>query len=266
MDRISKTRMLRILKSAIFLGAFLACTPAGAETTLDDIKRIESDAQKMKDRITLPANKNSEGKQTAENLFNLFHSDDYRNRIEQEKERILETHFEPFIPVEPDENKVERAYLDPSERIFVLVTSAMPESVLKNYIRDLSKINDPNTAIVFRGFIDGIVNPNTTMSFIQKLVQDETGKHPKVKIQIDPHVFSKFSVTKAPAVVYAWNIDMADLTNSVGMPGNLEKDLDAAMVCGDASLDYALDQIYEETGRDVIKTAVKKIRGNFYDE
>lgn len=165
--------------------------------------------------------------------------------------------------------------LSPNERIYVFISSSVPKSTLKNYIRDVDRLNDPNITLVMRGFVgeEGIKFFKPTQRFILGLLlmddkcKWESGEKCKMyrsMVQIDPMLFSRYEITSVPAMVYADGVNILEPRSSEGLSENagVGKSL---VLYGDTSLEGAIDRFHSETGATSLKTALDVLRKGYYN-
>lgn len=162
----------------------------------------------------------------------------------------------------PQADPVERYYsaykprkgvLSDDERIYIFISSSMPEMTIRNYIRDASKIGN-NIYLILRGGIGGIKQIMPTVVWANSLLKKNSLCESQcemygVKILIDPFLFRKYGITKVPAVVYV---------KGVQNPEGLSEGLNSVKInnfwvsYGDVSLDYHLKLIEEKSGRKIL--------------
>lgn len=276
LKRISMPYWLPLLVLMACPGFVLAQEPS-VEAVRETFNRVE----KMKEQITLPGESDSEVADQARKDAIKVQSKAFQQKIQAEKQRILETQFRPYLPELP---KVPSAKsnqdmcpdrLPASERIFIFVSASMPMQTLRAYARDLDRLGDQNIVMVLRGFVDGMRYFQPTLDFLGKVLVKETGcrlnsskpcESYQANIQIDPLVFHKLDISQVPAVAYVQSIQMVDAGQSMGRSGNLVAEPDAVVVYGDAALTYALQQIAEATHSPGIQKLIHALRGDFYDE
>ena len=249
------------------LGQIIMAQDSNIDSKIDLVQQAMDQAATYENEIMLPEI-NKDGASAAKNAFDTYQSEKFQQKITSESERIRQKLFGSFSRQnEPGENN-ENMCLDRltgDEKIYLFISSSIPHNTLRTYVRELDKLNDPNIVVVLRGFVGSMEKIRPTLEFIESLlVKDSTcrlseGKQCEVyqaNIQIDPLVYRKFNIQQVPALAYVKNI-----SNTT----KISDEPEAVVVYGDVSLDYALDQIFSETGNPQIKKAVQKIRGDFYE-
>jgi conjugal transfer pilus assembly protein TrbC len=137
-------------------------------------------------------------------------------------EGLARQYQDPHAGFEGDAN-------NPSPRLQILVTLAMPEASLRALIAQAARAN---AVLVLRGVKNGSVRQ--TLDAARALIGTQN-----VAWQIDPPAFARYHVSAAPTFV---------LTKAGAEPNACGNDVciaegDFAKVSGDVSLDYALEAI-----------------------
>ena len=98
------------------------------------------------------------------------------------------------------------------EKIFIVLSSSMPDYAIKQYFKMLNNIN--GVEFIFRGLIkDDLKSFKPTMDYFQHLLKiDENGEYTKnnvysVNLSINPKVVRKYKIDKVPAFIYIQNYD-----------------------------------------------------------
>jgi len=256
--------MLRqlIFVVSVFVFILLAfqqpCQARGpAESEVSRImKKARSDAKK----IILPVNKYSEqGLKAAEDTANLFHSPKFQERIQCEQQRqekeVFAGYTKPWkkkIRQTTAEQKKQVGNLAAGEKIFLFISSSIPDETVHVYITDLDKAGDPHLALVMRGLVGGLaqVRAKKGQSYFSRIMKKELDcpktKTPceryQVPICMKPSLFTRYGITKVPAVIY-------------------EHDGNSFLIQGDTGLDYLLERINREVKSKGLAILIKKIRG-----
>lgn len=98
------------------------------------------------------------------------------------------------------------------EKIFIVLSSSMPDHAIKEYFKRLDGIEGVD--FVFRGILhNDLKSFRPMMEYIQFLLKkDSNGGYEKsnlynVNISINPKVTQKYNITKVPALIYIQNYD-----------------------------------------------------------
>ena len=195
---------------------------------------------------------------TAQKAANAINSPEFQARMQKEKERLQGEVFGDFASpayYEDSANpKVKSAgKLAADERIYIFVSSSMPESTLRNYARDIERSGDPNIVMVMRGFVGGMRLFGPSKEFIGRMLLKDPGCESNcssynASVVIDPNLYRRFRPEVVPAVVYARGVKPSDPDRSEGDPTNVKKPSDNSwlMLYGDASLGYMFKRINEQ--------------------
>ncbi|MBU0767580.1 MAG: hypothetical protein KJ687_00590 [Proteobacteria bacterium] len=269
-------------KPKIFIFLFIWClcgfsfsTAYGQEFTVEKLNEIVKEAKKIKQQLKIPKELNKEGSEAAQRCVERFHSEENQKIIQQEKERISRDVFNQAQEPDDKDGQLNDAMgLLESERLYIFVSSSVPESTLKSYVKDVDKVKDPNIAIVFRGFVGGMEDMESTVEYLKWLIvkdpkclkgkeQNCDGFH--AGIQIDPLLFERFRIESVPAFVFLQNVKVDDTEFSLALKDNLKTDPKALVIRGDIPLSDALERFDKETSNPRIKNVLGRIGGDrFY--
>ncbi len=236
---------------------------------MSDVNALIDKAEKQ--QITVPQIKDNPN---AKETVKVFSSKEYQKRL-HEQINTLKSQLYPDpkssnpTPISRKENH-QNAFLMPDERIYLFVSSSMPISTLKTYAADLDKLKDPNIIMVMRGFVGGVQHMKPTLEFIDSvLTKDPNCDSLRKKcdayhigINIDPLLFSRYDIRSVPAIMYARGISLTD--PETNQDSKADTTLDAYMVSGDVSFEYALDVIEKKSKSSQIQNILKKLRRGFY--
>ncbi|MGB3222836.1 MAG: TrbC family F-type conjugative pilus assembly protein [Desulforhopalus sp.] len=255
--------MLYLLRQLI-LACFILCSfprPNHAQDLNESdvsllMKKARADAEKM----TLPVNKyNEEALKAAEETSRRFLSPEFQERVQCEQRRLEEEVFGQYTA--PWKRKTQQAAaeqaspqgsLTAGEKVFLFISSSVPDDTVHAYIAGLDKAADPNVSLVMRGMVGGmsIARAHKGQSYFSRILKKDLDclrtetpcERYKVPIHLQPSLFTRYGITRVPAVVY-------------------EHDGNAFLIQGDASLDFLLEQINREAKSTGITKLIKKIRG-----
>lgn len=131
-----------------------------------------------------------------------------------------------------------------SSPVMIFVSFSMPKDSLKLWIEQANKIG---AKVVLRGLVNNSFK-QTKASVSQVIEKGQGG------LQIDPTLFTRFSIQKVPAVV---------ITQAASCPGTMSCSPAFDVIYGNVSLDYALEKLAKaNTVRAFIaRDALQKIRG-----
>ncbi len=223
--------------------------------------------------MEIPANAaEAEGKAAAEEAWRVFQSEAFREKVRAEQRRILESLLPGKAPggafyadAPAAAPRAGAARLRPDERVWILVSSSVPRETLRNYVRDMDRLGDPNVRMVLRGFVGGAKKIMPTLDFVRGLIlrdpscRGEECPGFNAVIQVDPLVFSRLGLREVPAVAYARGVRAADPSMSDGAPENASVG-EAFVLRGDVSLGWALERFRRETGEDRLEAMAARLR------
>ncbi len=259
MDGISKGKVLPrtnvLMKKVVFALVILSLlfTISSAQDTLE--QRIEDVNKKAKQMNVPDAEVDERAKSEAKKAYEYSQSPEFRSQVERFK-RDLSILLGKEIPPQGTQEQYYSGYkpvkgmLSDDERIYIFISSSMPELTIRNYIKSASVIGN-NIYLVLRGGIGGIKKLMPTVLWANELLK----KNPYcenqcdmygVKILIDPFLFRKYLIERVPAVVY-----VKGLQNPEGLSEGLSsvKVAQYWISFGDVSLDEHLKLIEEKSGR-----------------
>ena len=252
--------MLRQLIFCIALIFFSIGTGHAQGVAESNVSRIMKKARKDAEKMTLPVNQyNEQGLKAAEETANLFHSPEFQERIQCEQQRLEKEVFADFI--KPWKKKTRQTTakqkgqvnsLAAGEEVFLFISSSMPDETVHAYITDLDKAGDPHISLVMRGLVGGLAQARAKkgQSYFGRIMKKELDcprtqtpcERYQMAIHLKPSLFTKYGITKVPAVIY-------------------EHDGNAFLIQGDTGLDYLLERINREVKSKGLTGLIKKIRG-----
>ncbi len=133
------------------------------------------------------------------------HLGKYRSKTE----RLLKQQKEQPAAAAVSTNK----FLAQDERIFIVISSSMPEDILKTYFSALEKVNTDIT-FVLRGTIGERGKIMPTLKWIEKALSKSDGTRYEHNIIIEPRIVSKYNIKKVPAVLYVQNYNPSYTENN----------------------------------------------------
>jgi len=252
--------MLRQLIFCLALMCFSATVSCAVEMGESDISRIMKKAREDAEKINLPVNRYQEdGMKAAEKTSKLFHSPAFQERIQCEQQRLEKEVFADYT--KPWKRKVRQTAIEQkgrggnlaaNEKVYLFISSSIPDETVHAYIVNLDKVADPNVSLVMRGPVGGItkVRVKKGQSYFSRIMKKELDcprtqtpcERYQVPILLKSSLFTKYGITRVPAVAY-------------------EHDDNIFLIQGDAGLDYLLEKINREAKSTGLASLIKKIRG-----
>ncbi|MDA8090391.1 MAG: type-F conjugative transfer system pilin assembly protein TrbC, partial [Nitrospiraceae bacterium] len=242
---------------------------------LNAVSSVLSKAKVLGERMknTLPENTyKRQGEIEARKAFEFYESQAFQRRVAMENQRLKKEVFGGLkayygdLRTGPVAGKG-RERLSPNERIYLFISSSVPEATLRTYIEQIAGLSDPNIEVVMRGFIGGMKYMGPTLKFIGRLLEKDPSCGLSrglygVNVEVDPLLFRRYGVLQVPAVVYVPDIEVLG-PGSEGL-GRNAKVGKAYAFYGDAALSYSLKRINEEAKSASLASVIKEFTHGFY--
>ena len=210
----------------------------------------------------------------AQKAFEFYKSAAFQQRIVQETARLkrqvfkgINAYYKDLPGVNKKRAGQKGACLAANERIYLFISSSVPERTLRTYMEQIAALKDPNVVVLMRGFIDGMKKMGPTLQFIQGLLekvpsQGLSGGLYGVNVEVDPLLFRRYGIDRVPAVVYVPDIE-------VERPGSEGFLADAKVsqwyvFYGDSALSYSLKRINEEAKSASLAGVIRGLKHGFY--
>ena len=235
------------------------------------IARAKGLAARMKNSMPENAYKR-QGEIEARKAFEFYESPAFQRRVAMENERLKKEVFGGLKAYYRDLRTGPvagegRERLSPNERIYLFVSSSVPEATLRTYIEQIAGLRDPNVVVVMRGFIGGMKYMGPTLKFIGRLLEKDPSCGLScglygVDVEVDPLLFRRYGILQVPAVVYVPDIEVLG-PGSEGLGRNAKVARSYAFY-GDVALAYSLKRINEEANSAPLAAVIKELRHGFY--
>lgn len=248
-----------------------------AKIDIDVINDINQAAASMKNQIVIPKNPHQEAaEKKAREFFDFYNSPEFQAKLEAEKKRQLNETLAEAKSYYPDAfEKIEQrkefmADTSPgNERVYILISSSVPESVVRTYIAAADRLSG-SVPVILRGFIGGISKAMPTLKYIQRLSKKDQNCDPmksrcefySAPVLIDPLIFGMHNVEAVPAFVYVGGLKVSDAEMSEGNEDNVSFEV-SHVVYGDVSLEFALSEIQREVKSPYLEQMLAKVRGEY---
>lgn len=236
------------LSCPIFAGSIQDAVESGRANS----SRYNADLQRLPESVATGSSQAAEARKG----MDVVNSEIFQEKVRREKDRLQSEVFgiapapKPFYAdAQRKKNDVPR--LASGERVYLFISSSMPETTLRAYAQDIDRLKDPNISMVMRGFIGGIKDASATMAFIMRIrKKDLSCSGPNcatfgTPIDIDPNLYRRFKPASVPALVYVRGVNPIDPDVSEGSPENVPAPSPSSwtMIYGDVSLGYLFDQV-----------------------
>ncbi len=183
-------------------------------------------------------------------VMKTVRSPEYQARIESFKASISQAMGAQFSPSgtseTTDASNKEHSTEPDNGRLYVFISSTMPESALRKKVREVSRLS--NAVVVLNGFIGGAKKVKPTIEFIANILKkDSACKGPQcdlyaVEVNIDPIRFTRYGINRVPAVVYEPDEKFMGYCDGDALTTHSDR----LVVYGESSLQYALEMMQEE--------------------
>ncbi len=219
--------------------------------SVEDVADVLDGAKRYGERLSIPANRHdAKALRKAEDLSRYLQSLEFQKRIESESARI---HGEIYGSrtgsqyADTSRRSEEEERLSAHERIYLFISSSVPTHTLRRYMDVISGLKEPNIRVVMRGFVGGASYVKPTVGFFKEIRFIDPGCDPGqercrthgAEVIIDPLLFRRYRIEKAPAFVYVPSVALADTQMSEGAANN-NGISGHYVVYGDVSLGYAV--------------------------
>ena len=244
---------------------------------LNAVSGVLARAHRLGERMknTLPENAyKRQGEIEARKAFEFYESPAFQKRVALENEMLkkevfrgLKAYYRDMGPHGKKAMSQSRKRLSHNERIYLFISSSVPEATLRTYIEHIAELKDPNIVVLMRGFIGGMKYMGPTLNYIGKLLEKDPSCGLScglygVNVEVDPLLFRRYGVLQVPAVVYAPDIEiLGPGSEGLGRNANVGK---AYAFYGDAALSYSLKRINEEAKSASLAAVIKEFKHGFY--
>lgn len=149
-------------------------------------------------------------------------------------------------------NAIKEALLQEQAQLMVLVSSSLPDRVIRQYAHALEKI--PGASLVIRGFVGGVKTIGETTTWIarvtkkDKLCEDLHCERYRTPVVVHPQLFERYQVTAVPTVVVDFEKGIEGQCSEHNEGGK-----SGVTLVGAIKLDYALERIYELSNNPKVK-------------
>lgn len=201
-------------------------------SSIKSMKEVDKDTNKTASNTVKNIYKSDDLTKQATNIQTYVNSKEFHTKLKKAKDDILydkKTNWQQYIPthLKTKDNKLKIDRYVGTEKLYIIISSSIPEITLKNYMTILSRVNNEVT-FVLRGVIGSHKKIMPTLNWIKKLLGDKY----QFNIIIEPRITKKYNITKVPAILYIkdYNLDSEDFW----------------VYYGDIAPKYALEKINED--------------------
>lgn len=146
------------------------------------------------------------------------------------------------------QGKKERIHLAEDERVYVFMSSSVPENVWRTYASDIDEYGlGQKVIMVMRGCIGGCTYIKPTLKFITRVLK--YGSRPedtyKAQVWIDPFLFRRYGIREVPCFVYVKGLGLNNPELSEGLDQNVSR---APSVVKKSCGDWAMEHHFRKLG------------------
>ena len=265
MDVLSKTIVLHMLRIIFYFFLIylsfspILCHARSKEDTDPALSRdvasaLEKGRAEAK-KITLPINKHAEeGLKAAEETAKIFHSSEFQDKVNHEKKRLNKEVFGECAASwkKQGDSKKPVSSLNSTEKVYLFLSSSIPDETIHNYLVDVARVEDPNLIPVMRGMVNGVSDKKANTKYFSKILKEDMDCHDdfrnkkicarfKTDILFQPPLFTRYGIERVPALIY----DNGDRV---------------FLIQGDAGLDYLLERVNREAKQKSLESLIAKIQ------
>lgn len=153
----------------------------------------------------------------------------------------------------------ENVGLSANERIYIFVSSSMPDELVKTYLGYAEKSNGA-IRLALRGFVKGPEKIGPTQDWVRRMITKKDGTEYKAGIEINPQIQAEYGINQVPAVLYIADYNPINDAHT----GQFKKSDDFWVVYGGVDFIYALEQIQKDSKAKGFTKLIKTLRGDFY--
>ncbi|MGD0234597.1 MAG: type-F conjugative transfer system pilin assembly protein TrbC [Syntrophorhabdales bacterium] len=224
--------------------------PVSPSLSPGDVSSAIETAKKQANELSLSENPHKgQALKDAQDITRFFQSAEFQQKLDSVKKlyRDMKGEEAEAKPQHAAKTATNAQRLSSGERLYLFVSSSVPVETLRNYVRAISDLADPNIRIVLRGFVNGASRVTPTISFLQKVLLVEPDCNQQggrcrsynAPVIIDPLLFRRYGIERVPAFIYIPSMSVKDGEMSEGMEGNTRAS-GPYVLHGDISLDAAV--------------------------
>ncbi len=225
-----------------------------ADQLTESVKRVIKKAEIETEKMKIPVNTaREEGLKAAQEAARTYESPAFQEKIKCEQKRLKQ---EIFVDIAQDgeADLPGPDKLAQEEKLYLFLSSSMPDETIHNYLAAVKVLNEPNFALVMKGYVPGeraqylLRITRKDLICVDKLERQKPVlcERFEIPVKIQPALFEKFEITQVPALIYENNQAAWKLT-------------------GDARLDYLLDRINQKAKSPGLKGMVAVLQRSEYE-
>ena len=181
------------------------------------VEKVVDTARAAATAMALPAHRQAAaGAAAARQVMERFTAPTVQERLQDEQARIAGK----MTATRVDDPKDQTSQLATSEHLYLFLSSSMGEDALRRLLAGVARLGGEQIVPVFAGLPHGVDDWPGNTRFFQQVLQAEptcrdtaanTCERLQVGLRINPALFSQYTVTAVPALVYdngsrAWSV------------------------------------------------------------
>lgn len=152
----------------------------------------------------------------------------------------------------------QRGNLAHDERLFVVISSSMPETLVKTYLSHLEPIAKDVT-FVMRGGIGGVKKIKPTLEWIKRVKMYDSEHSYQCQVDINPNITRRYGITKVPALVFVSGYDESMMGQHTGTEGETALKEKVSIVYGAIDPVAAMQEIEKKTQNPNLQNLIDKL-------
>ncbi len=235
-----------------------------SDLSKEDIYNLIEKSEKESKTVDITNKYKDTAYQEAQNAYQLTQTENFQNQVRNysaqiqdiisEKVQVFSEYFNPY----KDFTHVKGVQLSPDERIYIFISSSIPDVTIRNYFKASTRFVN-NVYFVMIGGIQGLKWIQPTVNWIYERIKvdplcEETDcRVLPVRVIIDPFLFKKYKIQRVPTVVYVRGLPDPDSVS--GSESQFTNSM-AVKSSGDVSINYHIKRMVERTGDNRLKQIV----------
>ncbi len=235
-----------------FFIAFVSISNASDNNSFSviNIPKIEKNALKKYKHIKTQNKYTKQMQQAGKQAYKSYNQKKMQNMVNTYKNNIFSSKefadaFKRYVP-KSERQKVKFSRIGAHDKLFIFISSSMPMSEIRQYVKTAALLNETDIQFVIRGFIGGVKYIKPTIRFFYKAVKVDPYckglrcKMYNVSFDVNPLPFRKYHIDRVPAFVF--DPDFQKITKT-----NINHNDNAYKLYGDANLKYAIKTLYDNS-------------------
>jgi len=220
------------------------------EKMQQDINKVLNDVQKniSGSKPLLPTQEqNEQGEKEAKQAVENFNSTENQKKLQDEKERVQKENTPADTPLIQPQSQQSSS----KETVYIFLSSSVPDVTVHAYLTQAALYSGSGIVPVFFGLTNGVKDKRAAGRYFGHVMQEnlecvdlqgQRCPRMKVRIAVNSTLFTQYSITQVPTVVY---------TNGE----------DSWTLGGDSALDFMLTRIDGEARSPFLEGLIKRLRG-----